>query len=378
MDRKRVISLILCGVLTTSVCSCTPKEDIFPSIDYPSDESTVSDATEESGQVSNGDITRISCALPYSESTVNRLIKYYYGVNNGLISEYVNGNTVDLDLLDSLDIPWIVESVTVSGDGLSPDLEDQQDLPDIMLVNDILSNEGCLLPLNDIVAMDPGFGDGNIRIDAFDCCTDNGVIYGIPHYVSFPVLVGNLDFVPEEGRIGYLPSEDELDFYIRTIDSEFADEDIIAFTGADSNWQGELRSFSDQLYEEGLASDLDGENADPRFARNAAIWPSSSGNASVWEEYYPGNIYYFRLPVFSDGSDDMADIYCLGLSRNCEHPVLCADIARFISYDPDALLLIQRLEDPRGYYPLVTDISVWNQVRSQGGVNSVFTEDIYE
>ncbi|MBO4635839.1 MAG: extracellular solute-binding protein [Clostridiales bacterium] len=378
MRKIIVFGLILSLGISGLLCSCTPAEDVFPSLSYPETDTSETSFSDETASLNPSDLIELKLALPYSDTTVNRLVKYYYGVNNGLISPGTNALMLDLDFLDSIDIPWIVENIPISGDGADADSFSEDDMPDIILLGDIASDTGSLLVLNDILAMDPDYGNGDIYIEAFDSVTFNGQIYGIPHYATFTVLIGNSDFIPSDGRIPYSPTADELRSYVEEIDSQYSDEGVIAFTGAGSSFTGDLRAFTDQLYEDDLASDSDNENADPRYARNAAIWPSSSGNAGVWEEYYPGSLYYFRVPSFYDGSNNMTTVYPLGISASCEQPELCADIATFISYDTNALLLIERLESPSGYYPLVTDSNVWDSIRSAGGVNSVFTEDSYE
>jgi len=60
--------------------------------------------------------------------------------------------------------------------------------------------------------------------------------------------------------------------------------------------------------------------------------------------------------------------YSLCVSKNSESKDFAAEFAAFISFDPDAQMLIYRLEDMTGLMPLTRNDAVWELISS----NEVF------
>ena len=142
------------------------------------------------------------------------------------------------------------------------------------------------------------------------------------------------------------------------VNEEFA-EDREAAGEIISGAASYVRSF----YSDGIAHDLDG-GADPVYSRTAALWVDSSANIRAWSDYYLDSLYLLHLPC-----DDASNVgvpyistYSLCVAKGASDSAFAAEFAAFISYDPDAQMLIYRLEDMTGFMPLTRNDSVWDLV----------------
>ena len=61
----------------------------------------------------------------------------------------------------------------------------------------------------------------------------------------------------------------------------------------------------------------------------------------------------------------MASVYPLCVTSDSEFKEFASEFALFLCIDPDALMLIYRLEPQIGFLPLVTNSSVWDVVVSE-------------
>ena len=122
-------------------------------------------------------------------------------------------------------------------------------------------------------------------------------------------------------------------------------------------------SYVRDLYSSNLSQDQVG-GADPVYSRKAALWVDSSANIKGWSDYYGEKLYFLHLPckdVTNPGIPYLST-YSLCVSKESLNAEFAAEFAAFISYDPDALLLIYRLEDMTGLMPLTRSDSVWDLV----------------
>jgi hypothetical protein len=119
--------------------------------------------------------------------------------------------------------------------------------------------------------------------------------------------------------------------------------------------------YIDRLYAEGLSSDSDANGDDPIAARNAGMWMLSSEEMENYDSYYPGRMYYLPLPSYDseNPSVPMLTIYPMCLSSESEQGAFAVEFASFIALDPDAQMLIRRLEPRHGYLPLIRNGALW-------------------
>lgn len=394
----KIVSVVLSLCLfLVSFTACKKKDSSFPELSYPDISSEISE-TIESTIVNDNQVlglTEFTVALPYSEYTIDMLLRLYFAKQQGLFSEDMTGKDVTLEFLDSIEVPWVVHSILTPSDGISynsvSSYQSNGRLPDIMLVSDLdsFADSNLIAPLNSNVANSHYFNSSNINSQAIISNIDNGVIYGIPHYMSIVLLAGNLDFQPNELTLSFRPELDEFTTYMSSIYEEHEeDEDFVVFPRAYElmpylssafnsdqvtpyffNDDGEMFEGSDDavqyvqsIYDEGYSSM--GGSTDSRFSRTSAIWLVSSAEVPMWSDYYLGNLYFTLLPCSDNSSEALlySSVYSVCVSNACENRDLAADFASFISLDSDALELILRLEPQSGYFPVVNNADVWDLV----------------
>ena len=90
----------------------------------------------------------------------------------------------------------------------------------------------------------------------------------------------------------------------------------------------------------------------------------SSANINAWAEYYPDSLYFLHLPCNDASNTGVPYIstYSLCVAKGSVHSGFAAEFAAFISFDPDAQLLIYRLENMTGLMPLTRNDAVWNLI----------------
>lgn len=406
--------MILCSLALTS---CHRDDGDFPDIGSPdSGEGTYSSEgsekpdseSEMTAEDSSGNYRSITVALPYSQSTVNYLSELYYVKNNDLMTEGDNGGNISLEYLDSIQTPWFINSIQTSMSGVDTttlaEWSESGFMPDIYLAEDIRSmvDGGYALPLQELLADSELIGNSNLFSKVMDTMTLDGTIYGIPHYSTAVILAINLDYLPDSGVLDYIYTPEDL----RTFLQAMSDKALEAENTSEANTAGELVPFAeaydlipyiapsisgrnysymlfdeyhngntsvattavgsivrycDELYDLGLSSDTDSAGNDPVADRVAGMWMLSSSQIDDFNSYYPGRVYYLPLPSYDHetASSPMLTVYPLCLASGCENADFAADFAAFISLDPDAQLLIRRLEPKNGYYPLIRNAAVW-------------------
>lgn len=408
----KCISIILVISIVFVLSSCSGKEEAFPSFDNPTTSTTNPISSSLSTDTVTGELQELSVALPYTSSTIEYLAQLYYCKTNGLLSDTDSGMSVSLSYLSSIDLPFTITSVQTPDVGVSLDNVSQWiasgSTPDIFLTNDYnaLINSGYCQPMEDYLADSILLSGSNIYTDAlFECMRDSN-LYGVPHYSSTMLIMGNIDFAPASGVMQYSCSYTDLLEYLGQIQSEqeilsndstipiaYCEEMIPylgqAFSLSSSSFMlrdeyaldpnsaqtvaDSIISYIDSIYENGYTIYGGAENYDPVFSRDAALWIDSTTNLYTWSEYYPSTLYFLQIP--SAESETLSPPYltiypiCLSTSSDCAD--LAANFAAFVSYDSDALQLIYRLEHRVGFFPFIKDPDVWSLLESDSVFGSV-------
>lgn len=394
------LSVLLSFVMLISIFTgCKSRNYTFPELSYPTDETTETTVlTSDVSDDLNASLIELTVALPYSENTINSLFRLYYAKQNALMPDETTGATIDLDYLNAIDIPWIINPILTTFDGATKasvsTWRNNGTLPDLFLTSDAqsLDDLNAISTLNNYLSDNPYLSSNSINSNAVLSSISDGDMLSVPHYSSVMLIAGNCDYIPSEETMSFRPTLDEFYNYLDVISDENSDSDesLVVFTHAYELFPYLSSSFGNDALNAYMFMDLmdsdsvdfDGaieyiediyssdysdpadSASDPRFSRNAALWLISSSEVTMWANYYLDNLYYALIPC-SDSSNDAVlytTYYSLCVSSTCEHKDLAADFAAFISFDTDAIELIWRLEQISGYFPVVNNDAVWDIV----------------
>ena len=404
--RAHIIKSI--GVITAisavilSCCACRTDNTAIPDIPSPDGSSYSDTKTSESTKDKDSEehiLYNLKVALPYQDSTVRYLAAMYYAKKNKRWDNNVNGTNVDLDTLSSMNTDFVVTSSMTSDEGVSSTILENWDhnnaMPDLFMATDINDaiNSGKIMPINDFIAEDKTFDNDRIFANCAMECIKDGKTYGIPHALSVELIAGNSDYIPGTGRPPVIYTCEEFASYLDSIKSDYegivplmSASDLFPYIGSAFN-RGTRTSFMlneeykaqpiltenvfenenkyiGALYSEGLSADKDSNGASPVFSRQCALWVTSSASLKTWEVYYPSKIYTIFLPSADADNQSPANVhfYPLCVSANSSGGKLAADFGSFISFDQDAQLLIQRLENRSGFFPVTRSSAVWDVI----------------
>ena len=394
-----------CAVMTSVVLlagvvsGCKNKKNDFPAIEYPEDVQTEpssqnsTDPSEDQTRVSN-----IIVASPYSQNTIMYLSKLYYCKAHDLMDENT-GATVELEYLDGIDPDFIVDSILTSGDGASVEniisWNEGGNPPDIFLTGrvDEMRRQSLIEPLNNYIADNSLYSSGKIYVNALKQVTSGGSVYGIPFYSSVVLIAGNADYIPSTGKLPFKNSNEQFYEYLQTIKSEMtcvplsSGYDMVPYINssfADAPCSFMMRDeyrrdkeyalsviadtleFANALYSEGLSANQTSDGTNPIYARQAACWVTRSSDIASWVTYYPNKIYLLDLPSAPDADDvtPMASLYSFCVNVESSNKDFAADFASFLALDPDARMLIERLEHQTGFLPSIKSSDVWSYITS--------------
>ena len=411
---RKILCFAVALTFVISAASCKTKTSDFPSIPVPVSSETSETVIEETEQTSPV-IYELSVALPYDESTVNYLFKLYYAKNNGYWNDDDTGLNVSLEYLDSLKPASSITAYYVPDDGISVNTMSQwgEDIPDVFLTNDLIGviNKGYCLPLDDELYDNKLFDSENVYIASVSNLMYEGNLYGIPHYCSVPLIFGNKDFIGDD--TDFKCSINEFSNLLDKVSSE-ADENTVVFekgyqlvpyiTSAESTDGANSYMLSNEYednktssqaaldkaieyvgdyYDEGVFVNANEDGSDPVLSRNCALWLTSSSQIEYWSEYFPGKLALLQIPSFENSEDTVpyVTLYPLCVSATTENAELASDFAAFISLDPDARLLINRLEGKIGFLPLIRSDCVWDNMKTDesfGYIVSVYENEMNE
>ena len=396
---KKITSILLCASLTGALFSgCKKGDDTFPSIDYevvPSGQSEVSEETHASSP--GNEVRELTVALPYSDETIRCLASMFYCKNNGIWDSTETGLTVDIDYLSSVATNYVIanEGCESTGASLETVRSWKSSSPDLFLAQDSAAvwKDGRAAELNSYLADNAYLNSQQVYADALTCDSDNGVFFALPHFCSAEILMGSNEFIPANGgKLQTKNTTEDLSKYLEQIKKEYPSSagfasayELIPYLGAAFNNDvpasymlhdeysknrdsataiiEDATDYVRDFYDDSLANDLDG-GADPVYSRTAALWVDSSANVKAWSEYYPNSLYLLHLPC-NDASNvgvPYISTYSLCVSKNSSNKEFAAEFAAFISYDPDAQLLLYRLEDMSGLMPLTRNEAVWDLI----------------
>ena len=397
---RKIAGLILCTSLTCSLFTgCKKGDDMFPEIDLPEGRPEVTEETNVTADPSSdSDIRELNVALPYSDLTIQCLAAMYYCKNNGLWDSSDTGLSIDTDYLSSVATNYVVTNIGCGSTGANLDSvrswSGADELPDLFLAQDsnAVWKAGYAAELNGYLSDNAYLTGQGIYAGALNADSEDGVFYGVPHYCSVKIVMGNIEFIPEEsGKLQTKNTTEDLSDYLEEISGEYecaafaSAYELIPYLGSAFNDDAptsymafeeyskdresameiinSASSYVRDMYSNSLALDsIDG--ADPVYSRKAALWVDSSANVRAWSEYYPGSLYLLHLPC-----DDASNVgvpyvstYSLCVSKKSANTDFAAEFAAFISYDTDAQLLIYRLENMTGLMPLSRNDAVWDLI----------------
>ena len=398
---RRIICVALGAALAGSVVTgCKKGDDMFPSIVTESSESSASEVTDETGStVSDSDIQHIRVALPYSDQTIQYLASMLYCKNNGIWDSAENGLTVDTGYLASVASNYVITNTGCGSTGAElesiKNWKDNGEMPDLFLARDseAVWKAGYARDLNGYLSDSKYLSSQQIYMGAMTNNSDNGVFYAVPHYCAAQIVIGNSEFIPRStGKLQTKNTTKDMMEYLYAISDEYpsiapfayAYEMIPYLVSAFNNDKptsymaykeysrdregtkeiiNEAASYVKDMYSDSLAfDDIDG--VDPIIKRNAALWIDSSANINIWSDYYPDSLYILHLPCYEATNIGVPYIttYSLCVSKDAGDSAFAAEFAAFISFDPDAQLLIYRLEGMRGLMPVIRNDAVWDLI----------------
>ncbi|MBR3247693.1 MAG: hypothetical protein IKG03_04790 [Clostridiales bacterium] len=397
---RKITSLLLCASLAGALFTgCKKGDDMFPEIVSPGDQTEPAETSDETTDPSDvSDICQLNVALPYSDQTIQCLAAMLFCKNNGLWDSSDTGLTVDTDYLSSVATNYVVTNIGCGSTGTSLDTvrewSGKDEVPDLFLAQDseAVWKAGYASDLNAYLSDNSYLNSQNIYTGALTADSENGVFFAVPHYCSAKIILGNVEFIPSEsGKLPTKNTTDDLRDYLEEINAEYtcaafaSAYELIPYLGSAFNNDvptsymvydeysedhesakviiNDASSYVRGFYSDSLAQDLI-DGADPVYSRKAALWVDSSANIRAWSEYFPGSLYLLHLPC-NDASNigvSYLSTYSLCVYKKSQNREFASQFAAFISYDPDAQLLIYRLENMTGLMPLTRNDAIWDLV----------------
>jgi len=365
---KRFTSMIL--ILTVFISGifsgCNVEEESFPDLDLRFDVSESETAEQEDIITDHSDFHELTVALPVSDETAGLLMKLFYAKNNDLFPSDMTGADISIEYLNAINTPWVINSIYTASTGETEDtlneLTGSGIFPDVFLTGDMneLIDSDMVISLDNYLSGDQ-ISSYSVYMNELEALEHSGSHYGLPFYSTVYILAGNRDFVPESGIPSYVMSPEELIDYIEQIPSYAEDGTYITvFYDALSLSPFLGEDFSSALINEGLSSVSDNYGADPRVSRTCGMWLMESYEFDTWNYYYPEGLYFTMLPT----ERVQSVVYPICVSSTCSDPEFAASFASFVCFDPDAQMLLRRLEPLRGFMPPVSTGGVWDEMAS--------------
>ncbi len=398
---KKALSLMLCASLAGALFTgCKKGDDLFPSIPAESGEPEATEPSESSTDpAADDEICQLRVALPYSDQTIQCLAAMLYCKNNGIWDSSETGLTVDTNYLTTVASNYVVTNTGCGSTGVNLELvkswKTDDNMPDLFLAQDsnAIYRAGYSESLNGYLSDSKYLNVQSIFSGALTADSSDGVFYAVPHFCAAKIVMGNTEYIPSSiGKLQTKNTTDGLKDYLSAIRKEHRSVvpmasayELIPYLGSAFNGDNrtsymlfdeylkdrdtarnvsnKAASYVKSLYSASLASDLV-SGADPVYSRKAALWVDSSADIRAWADYYPGSLYLLHLPCADATNAGIPYIstYSLCVSKGSVNSEFAAEFAAFISFDPDAQLLIYRLEDMTGLMPLTRNDAVWDLV----------------
>ena len=406
---KRTLSLLIVMSILILLCfsGCKKVNNEYP--DIPSSETSETSQTTGNEFIPETSILELTIASPLSYETCQYIAKLYYLKSLGLLGDGVTGETVDLDYLASIDLPFILHVYSTSENGCSLSTlnqwKNQDSMPDIFLTDcfDQAVDQNLVAPITDYMAQDPLLAADRVYPDMITSFYINGNQYGVPYQTSAAVLFCDMEVFRNAGvpsvsfrqtRSSLLKLLSELDkmntenddgkavlpFYLAgdmipfLPSSMYNHQYLSASDAEDRNDQAYRDSYSyvesiiqsgysfESLSEEDIFSLFSGIS--PLLSRRVGVWAGTTDEIMIYDNYMPNTLCMMQMPGIREDeySAPLLISYPLCVSTDCQFPKEACELACFFALDEDALLLASRLEPREGYLPSVTSPSVWKTV----------------
>lgn len=400
----RFLSVIIVSSMLFSFSACRQKKLEFPTIPSSSTETqiTVPDSSDSNAYTTPPTIT---IATPLSLETCQYLAKLSVAKAEGMLGEGITGTNVSLELLDAIDLPFVIEVYQTSMTGASASAieswNSSSSMPDIFVTDtyDSAITEGYCEPLNNWLADNSLLSANNIYPSMVSQLYYDDSLMGIPYTSSVDLLYINLEVLSAAGinSVDFIQDMSSLSQLLATMQEGFAtlDSDYLPYYRASellsllpASTQGadyismldhealsENQSFIDSLLYlrswynneycfESLSEEEKEElfaTSDPRLSRKVGIWVDHSSEMLRYDNNMPNTLSFAQLPSATSGelSTPVLTVYPICVSSQSESKAIASDFAAFMALDEDALLLRARLENEEGFLPVVSFPSVW-------------------
>ena len=402
--RTFALLMVLSVLSCFSLVGCKKVKNDFPEI--PSTESSETSETSGTTTVQDTSTMEITIASPLSYETCQYLAKLYYVKSRGLLGDGVTGETVDLDYLSSIDIPFVLSVYGTGENGCNASTLRQWrstgDMPDIFLTDsfDVVVNESFAAPITDYLADNTLLSADSVYSMLLQDFYLEGKQYGIPYQTSAAVLYCDMEVLRQaninsvsfrQTRSSLLSllaeieklNDDELSvlpFYLAgnmmpylpcsmysskyLSSSENDDRSVPAYRDAFAYVESIIRSgysyesLSDSRIER-LFSGIS-----PILSRKLGVWCGTTDELMIYDNYMPYTLSMMQLPGIREDeySSPLLTSYPLCVSSSCKYPKEAADLACFMALDEDALMLTSRLQQRQGYLPSISSPAVWKSV----------------
>ncbi len=399
--RLRRLLCILLAVFCLPVFGCKKVSNSFPQL--PTTSSSETPETSETSTVIVEASSEITIASSLSYETCQYLAKLYFAKQQGMLAEGVNGETVDLEYLDTIDLPFVLHTYGTSENGCDTDTlrqwKNSGDMPDIFLTNtfDQAVSEGYAMPISDYIADNRLLSADRVyteQIYQFFC---RGQQYGIPYQTSAAVLFCDMEVLRQAEvytvpfqlntvmfhdlleKLSGLNAEEMtvLPFYqvsslLPYLPSSLYRSRYLSASSEDDRKETAYRDsfdYADQLIRSGFSYESMTEEMkenfftglSPLLSRKVGVWAGTTDEIPVYDNYMPNTLNVMALPASTDESNCVPVLVCypLCVSSSCKNPDLACELAAFIALDEDAQLLITRVTKREGYLPCISSPIVW-------------------
>ena len=398
---RRPFALFMILTFVSCFSACKKVHNDFPSIPVTESQQTTQTSGNES--VPETKSLEIKIASPLSYETCQYLAKLYYAKSEGMLGDGVTGDNVDLAFLDSIDIPFVVNVYSTSENGCNTTTLNQWktsgDMPDIFLTDsfDQVIGESLAAPISEYLAENPLLSADRIYPGLLTPFSLDGKQYGIPYQTSAAVLFCDMEVMRQGGissvsfrqtRSSLMQMLSELEklnveeqtvlpFYLAgnmmpfLPSAMFNKEYLSASDPKDRTEQAYRDSMSyvesiirsgysyESLTEEQSTELFSGVS--PLLSRKLGVWSGTTDDLMIYDNYMPHTLCLMQYPGLREDeyTSPLLISYPLLVSSSCEHPKEACDLACFLAFDEDALLLTSRLQPRLGYLPSVSSPSVW-------------------
>lgn len=404
---RRCMSLTFATLLAISCLltfGCKKGTNRYPSI--PTDETFSDTETVASSTVLINQTIELTIASPLSYETCQYIAKLYYAKTNGLLGEGVTGDTVDLEYLDGIDLPFVLNVYGTGDTGCNASTlskwKESGDIPDIFLADefDLVVSSGYAMPITEYLSEQTLLSADRTYTDMVSSFFMNQEQYGIPYQTSAAVLYCDMEVLNLAGvpAVSYQQSRQSLEGILEKV-ALLNEEEAVALpfyqvssmvpylpcslyaseylSASDENTRNQ-REYTDSVrYIQNLMNlgycyeSLSDEEIEllfggmsPILSRKVGVWCGTTDELPRYDNYMPNTLNLMQYPSSDEDqySSPLLISYPFCISSSCEHPREACDLASFFALDEDAILLTSRLQSREGFLPSLSSPSVWKSV----------------